>query len=150
MKIIELQISPEDGLTGVDATALVEHPAIEHPFYHFKDQINDFIFEKIVEDVIVEEMNKGKQRVFKQVVDVDGQLAFDNIEDALIYAKGIGCEGYHEHDIDGKTFYMACSSHDDPAYDELEKERLSEEFNHFEDLPVLIILFKVFILIPIS
>jgi hypothetical protein len=136
MKIIELRISPEDTLTGVDATALVEHPAIDHPFYHFKDQINEFIFEKIVEDVIQEEMNVGKKKVFKQVVDIDGQLAFDNIEDALIYAKGIGCEGYHEHEYEGKTFYMACASHDDPAYTTIQEERVSEEFNHFEDLPI--------------
>ena len=38
---------------------------------------------------------------------VDGKPVFSTIEEAEAYAKTLGCEGYHEHDLDGQTAYMA-------------------------------------------
>ena len=121
MKIVELKIDELlDSELGFDAVALVNQPAIEHGFFAFnEDKINEFIFEEVVKDIIKEERGLGKEKVFKKVVDIDGILAFDTIEDALIYAKGIGCEGYHEHEYEGQTFYMPCESHDDPAIEKL-------------------------------
>lgn len=134
MRIIELRIDQEDELLGFEATALVNQPAIEANFFAFNDvDMDEFLFEKILEEVLTEEEKKTKK--FKKVVDVDGQLAFDNIEDALIYAGGLGCQGYHEHEVDGEVMYMACETHDDPAYTQLEKDSVSQEFSHFEDLP---------------
>jgi hypothetical protein len=58
MKIVELKITSDDELTGMDAVALVSQPAIEHGFYHFNDQnIEEYIFESIVEDVVTEKKN---------------------------------------------------------------------------------------------
>lgn len=37
---------------------------------------------------------------------------YDNEEEALEKAKEMGCEGVHEHTLDGKTVYMPCSDHD--------------------------------------
>ena len=37
---------------------------------------------------------------------------YDTIEAAKRRAKQIGCEGYHEHVIEGMTYYMPCSSHE--------------------------------------
>lgn len=37
---------------------------------------------------------------------------YDTIEAAERRAKEIGCEGYHEHTIEGMTYYMPCSSHE--------------------------------------
>ena len=48
---------------------------------------------------------------------IDGKTAFDTIEEAEAEAKKIGCEGYHEHEVDGVTYYMPCESHDE-ALDE--------------------------------
>ena len=61
-------------------------------------------------------INKAEGR--KQVGKVDGEPVFDTVGEAEAYAKEIGCSGYHEHDLEGKTVYMACSSHDNATNDE--------------------------------
>jgi len=48
---------------------------------------------------------------------IDGKTAYDTIEEAEAEAKKMGCEGYHEHEVDGVTYYMPCESHDE-ALDE--------------------------------
>ena len=45
----------------------------------------------------------------------DGEIdlpLYDNEEEALAVAKEMGCEGVHEHTLDGKTVYMPCADHD--------------------------------------
>ena len=37
---------------------------------------------------------------------------YDNEDEALEVAKQMGCEGVHEHTLDGKTVYMPCADHD--------------------------------------
>tara|TARA_R100000781_G_scaffold111738_1_gene78411 strand:- start:359 stop:1330 length:972 start_codon:yes stop_codon:yes gene_type:complete len=46
------------------------------------------------------------------VGNIDGNPVFNTIEEALAEARIIGCEGYHEHQYEGRTVYMACESHD--------------------------------------
>ena len=41
----------------------------------------------------------------------DDKPLFDTKEEAKKVAKQIGCEGYHEHEIDGQIWYMPCSTH---------------------------------------
>ena len=60
---------------------------------------------------------------------VDGQPVFTTIEEAEAHAKTIGCEGYHEHDLEGQTVYMACKGHTEAT----ELEFFIEEFG--EDVP---------------
>ena len=60
---------------------------------------------------------------------VDGQPVFTTIEEAEAHAKTIGCEGYHEHDLEGQTVYMACEEHTEAT----ELESFIEEFG--EDIP---------------
>lgn len=42
---------------------------------------------------------------------VDGEPVFSTIAEAEEYAEKIGCSGYHTHELEGETVYMACSSH---------------------------------------
>ena len=42
---------------------------------------------------------------------IDDRLGFSTKEMALKGAKDLGCEGYHEHEMDGKTWYMPCEKH---------------------------------------
>ena len=45
----------------------------------------------------------------------DGEIdlpLYDNEEEALAVAKEMGCDGVHEHSLDGKTVYMPCADHD--------------------------------------
>tara|TARA_R110000744_G_scaffold5556_2_gene19791 strand:+ start:5301 stop:6092 length:792 start_codon:yes stop_codon:yes gene_type:complete len=53
-----------------------------------------------------------KKKYAEPVGEVDGLPIFTSEEDALAYAKQMGCEGTHEHNIDGDLFYMPCSDHD--------------------------------------
>jgi hypothetical protein len=55
---------------------------------------------------------------------VDGQPVFTTIEEAEAHAKTLGCEGYHEHDLEGQTVYMACEGHTEAT----ELESFIEEF----------------------
>ena len=43
---------------------------------------------------------------------LDGEPVFSTVDEALEQAKRQGCEGYHTHDFEGETGYMACESHD--------------------------------------
>ena len=55
---------------------------------------------------------------------IDGKPVFDTIEEAEAHAKTLGCEGYHEHDLEGQTVYMACKGHTEAT----ELESFIEEF----------------------
>ena len=61
---------------------------------------------------------------FAKVGMIDGKPVFDTIEEALASAKTLGCEGYHEHDYEGKTVYMACEGHKEAT----ELSKFIEEF----------------------
>ena len=43
--------------------------------------------------------------------EIDGKQAFETREEAEAVAKESGCEGYHEHEEDGKVWYMPCEDH---------------------------------------
>ena len=51
-------------------------------------------------------------KVGSMVVDNMDLPLYDNEEEALAVAKEMGCEGVHEHTLDGKTVYMPCADHD--------------------------------------
>ena len=42
---------------------------------------------------------------------IDDRLAYSTKEKALEMAKNIGCEGMHEHEFEGKIWYMPCEKH---------------------------------------
>ena len=50
---------------------------------------------------------------FAKVGMIDGTPVYSTKEEALAKAEELGCSGYHEHEYEGKTEYMACESHDD-------------------------------------
>jgi len=60
------------------------------------------------EDVVVEDETRQD---FSKVGMIDGKPVFSTIEEAEAHAKTLGCEGYHEHEYEGKTAYMACKDH---------------------------------------
>jgi|TARA_R110001592_G_scaffold40302_6_gene132334 hypothetical protein len=66
---------------------------------------------------------------FSKVGMVDGKPVFSTIEEAEAHAKTLGCEGYHEHNLDGTTAYMACQDHSEAT----ELSKFIEEFG--EDIP---------------
>jgi len=75
-----------------------------------------------------EEVVETKE-TFSEVGMVDGKPVFSTIEEAKAHAESLGCEGYHEHEYDGKTAYMACKDHSSAT----ELSSFIEEFG--EDIP---------------
>ena len=63
---------------------------------------------------------------------IDGQPVFTTIEEAEAHAKTIGCEGYHEHDLEGQTVYMACKDHSEAT--DLKKCDCKKTDNDFTEL----------------
>ena len=66
---------------------------------------------------------------FSKVGMIDGKPVFSTIEEAEAHAKTLGCEGYHEHELDGRTGYMACEGHTEAT----ELSKFIEEYG--EDMP---------------
>ena len=79
------------------------------------------------EEVIEENLSK--------VGMVDGKPVFSTIEEAEAYAKTIGCSGYHTHEYNGETAYMACKDHSE-ATDLTEMTELEKFIAEYgEDMP---------------
>jgi len=58
----------------------------------------------------------GKLEMESQVVNdtlaiIDDRLAYSTKELAISAAEDIGCAGYHEHEYEGKTWFMPCRQH---------------------------------------
>tara|TARA_R100000458_G_scaffold58959_2_gene68209 strand:+ start:131 stop:2134 length:2004 start_codon:yes stop_codon:yes gene_type:complete len=74
---------------------------------------------------------------FSKVGMIDGEPVFSTIEEAEEHAKTIGCEGYHKHEHEGETVYMACKGHEEAT--ELSKfiaefgEEIPEEWQVIDD-----------------
>ena len=65
---------------------------------------------------------------------VDGEPVFSTIEEAEAYAKTIGCSGYHTHEYNGETAYMACKDHSE-ATDLTKMTELDAFHETLEDIP---------------
>ena len=45
-------------------------------------------------------------------IEIDGKKAYDTKQEAIIKAEEMGCEGFHEHEVEGKTWFMPCETHE--------------------------------------
>tara|TARA_R110002012_G_scaffold281674_2_gene470968 strand:+ start:1940 stop:3961 length:2022 start_codon:yes stop_codon:yes gene_type:complete len=82
------------------------------------------------EDTVDEKSN------FSEVGMIDGKPVFSTIEEAEAHAETLGCEGYHEHEYEGKTVYMACKDHSSATdLSNLEKTCLDTFLEDIEDVP---------------
>ena len=123
MRIIELLIDKLEELNGFDALALVEEPAIEADFFAFNNK-------EVLDAIEFEVLKLAVKEHFESIV-VEGKPLFDTIEEAERVAKLLGCEGHHEHEVDGKIWYMPCKEHSDLTDNLLE----NYEFESFNDYP---------------
>jgi len=66
---------------------------------------------------------------------IDDRLAYSTQEKAEEMAKNIGCDGFHTHDLDGKTWYMPCEEHKlSDNFDDNKMFDLLDEFGEDENL----------------
>jgi len=84
----------------------------------------------LVPNCVPEKMSQDLAKIVK-----DNKPLFDTIEEAESVAQQIGCEGYHEHDIDGKTWYMPCSSHTEINDKNLDEFDAITKFDTYNDYP---------------
>jgi hypothetical protein len=85
--------------------------------------------EEIRDELGLEPLDVEIREDFSKVGNIDGKPVFDTIEEAKAHAKTLGCEGYHPHEYEGKTAYMACKDHSSAT----ELAQFIEEFG--EDMP---------------
>jgi len=79
------------------------------------------------QDEVVEEDD------FDKVGMIDGKPVYNTKEEAMANAERLGCSGYHEHEYEGKTVYMACESHDELM--NFGKTELESFLDTMEDIP---------------
>jgi hypothetical protein len=76
---------------------------------------------------------------FELVDYIDGLPLFTTKEEAEQTADMIGCEGTHEHEIEGFTFYMPCENHDEATQSFLDEVgellKKKKKKNYLDDLP---------------
>ena len=84
--------------------------------------------DEIREELGLKPLNVEVREDFSKVGMIDGKPVFSTIDEAEAHAKTIGCEGYHEHEYDGRTAYMACKDHSEAT----ELSSFIEEFGEDE------------------
>ena len=83
-----------------------------------KEPVNDFE-EKEAEEMLSvirsiikeEEIQLDSMIVSDDLAIIDDRLAYSTKELAIQAAKDIGCDKYHEHEFEGKTWFMPCEDH---------------------------------------
>ena len=66
-----------------------------------------------VDPTLQDEEEIEEETGVKMARQISGQVAYDTIEEAESMAEQMGCEGHHEHEIDGVTYYMPCKTHEE-------------------------------------
>ena len=83
----------------------------------------------------LEQENLESEKLAK-VGDIDGMPVYSTVEEALIKAKELGCEGFHEHELNGEKVYMPCAKHEDTKTRmNIEKTELDLFLETVEDIP---------------
>jgi hypothetical protein len=87
---------------------------------------------EIREELGLEPLDIEVREDFSKVGMIDGEPVFSTIAEAEAHAKTMGCEGYHEHEYEGRTAYMACKDHSEAT--ELKKCDCKKSEGDFTEL----------------
>jgi hypothetical protein len=94
----------------------------------FMDEDTDLTDDQVEEETGIKQEDVDEEKVEVDLKKIDGKLVFETPEEAEEQAEKLGCKGHHEHEEDGKIWYMPCESHDDyPQSMSLSKENLTIE-----------------------
>ena len=124
--------------TKKDKSALYEFNVPEGTWMIAMKVDNDDVWKKVkdgeikgfsIEGYFAEKVEASKQEFKSVVIDdelaiIDDRTAYSTKEKALQVAKEVGCEGFHEHEFEGKTWFMPCEQHTN-----------KEELESFSDYP---------------
>ena len=85
------------------------------------------------EDTVEQDVKLAK--VGSMITDGKELPLYETIEEAEAEAKRLGCEGYHEHTQDGKTYYMPCKDHESiKNIDLIHKQEFEAFLDSLEDV----------------
>ena len=66
-----------------------------------------------IEGYFIDKMETlAKHELAEPIGEIDGLPVFEIEDDAKEYAKKLGCEGVHTHELDDRVVYMPCSDHE--------------------------------------
>ncbi len=92
----------------------------ESPKQQDEDLSADLLLSQI-KSILTEEVKLADKVIDENYAIISNRLAYSSIEVAEKMSDDFGCGGYHEHEFEGKTWYMPCESHklndDDPCWD---------------------------------
>jgi hypothetical protein len=94
-----------------------------------------------IEGYFVDKMQTlSTERLAEPVGEVNGLPLYTEEADARAAAKDLGCDGVHEHNIDGDIFYMPCSNHEIvesllELIEDLEANEVCTNFASYNDYP---------------
>jgi len=138
-----------DGMTIVESWIVEDAKKDKSALYNFNAPVgswmvsmkvdNPEIWKKVksgevkgfsIEGYFAENIEASKQEFKSVVIDddlaiIDDRTAYSTKEKALQVSKEVGCDGYHEHELEGKVWFMPCGSHDESK----------EELESFADYP---------------
>ena len=96
----------------------------------FMDEDTDLTDDQVEEETGIKQEDIDEQKVEVDLKKIDNKPVFETIEKAEEEAEKLGCKGHHEHEEDGKIWYMPCESHDDyPTAIDLSENELSDELS---------------------
>jgi len=76
------------------------------------EAINDLLAEQQLSDIKNLLVELETKVIDDNFAIIDDRLAYSTEDKALLVASNIGCEGVHEHEVEGKTWYMPCEQHE--------------------------------------
>ena len=105
-----IRVFQDQVIECIDAILSVNDIALDLYFKTLKpiefSDIDVLETKEVIEEETGYEMSKVNLKM------IDGVEAYKTIEEAEEKALEEGCEGYHEHEMDGEIWYMACESHE--------------------------------------
>jgi len=136
---IVIQCFQDQVIECIDAILSINDIALDLYFKTLKPL--DFSDIDIVNEEIIEE-ETGYELSLKKI---DGIEAYKTVEEAEAKALEQGCEGHHEHEVDGEVWYMPCESHEKSSLSDEESknvlghlaesgEQMSEEYVFVDEL----------------
>ena len=77
--------------------------------------IEGYFIDKLVkmEDVTIETIAAAVRDVLEPIAFLDGKPLFGTPLEARLMAEALGCEGHHEHLINGVKMFMPCATHEE-------------------------------------
>ena len=77
--------------------------------------IEGYFIDKLVkmEDVTIETIAAAVRDVLEPIAFLDGKPLFGTPLEARLMAEALGCEGHHEHLINGVKMFMPCETHEE-------------------------------------